>query len=74
MKQKYYSFFILFLCLISPLSLIAGEIDFKITKQYLNFPISQRMDRKTMKLSVKGQQICTFVIRLAEDKPDYWVF
>ncbi|MFZ1235939.1 MAG: 2,6-beta-D-fructofuranosidase [Prevotella sp.] len=74
MKQKYYSFFILFLCLISPLSLIAGEIDFKITKQYLNFPISQRMDRKTMKLSVKGQQICMFVIRLAEDKPDYWVF
>ena len=74
MKQKYHLFFILFLCLISPLSLIAGEIDFKITKQYLNFPISQRMDRKTMKLSVKGQQICTFVIRLAEDKPDYWVF
>ena len=52
----------------------AADIKIKITKKYINFPISQKADRKTMELSVKEQEPCRFVIRLAEDEPDYWTF
>lgn len=52
----------------------AADIKIKITKKYINFPISQKADRKTMELSVKGQEPCRFVIRLAEGEPDYWTF
>lgn len=52
----------------------AADIKIKITKKYINFPISQKAERKTMELSVKGQEPCRFVIRLAEGEPDYWTF
>lgn len=52
----------------------AADIKIKITKKYINFPISQKAERKTMELSVKGQEPCLFVIRLAEGEPDYWTF
>lgn len=52
----------------------AADIKIKITKKYINFPISHKVDRKPMVLSVKGQDPCRFVIRLAEGEPDYWTF
>lgn len=52
----------------------AADIKIKITKKYINFPISQKAERKIMELSVKGQEPCRFVIRLAEGEPDYWTF
>lgn len=52
----------------------AADIKIKITKKYINFPISQKAERKTMELSIKGQEPCRFVIRLAEGEPDYWTF
>ena len=62
-----------FLLLFS-LSLSATEIKIKITKQYLNLPVSHRVDRARMTFS-KGKQLDrSFVIRLAPDEPDYWVF
>ena len=62
-----------FLLLFS-LSLSATEIKIKITKQYLNLPVSHRVDRAKMTFS-KGKQLDrSFVIRLAPDEPDYWVF
>jgi len=55
-------------------TLTAQEISLKITKQYLNLPISQSENRSTMKFSINNQEERSFVIRLASDKTDYWVF
>ncbi len=53
---------------------LAADVKMKITKRYLNFPISHATDRRVMTLSVKGQDQCRVVIRLAENEPDYWTF
>lgn len=52
----------------------AAEIKVKINKKYLNFPISHKVDRKPMSISVKDGETCRFVIRLTEGEPDYWTF
>ncbi len=52
----------------------AGEIKMKITKKYLNFPISHQVDRSKMTLKVDGQPDLSVVIRLAPGHADYWVF
>ncbi len=54
----------------------AGATDrkIKITKRYLNYPISHSVDRKWMTLSIGGKQVCRSVIRLTSGQPDYWVF
>ncbi|RZM23183.1 MAG: 2,6-beta-D-fructofuranosidase [Pedobacter sp.] len=56
------------------ISSVAADITIKITKRYLNFPISQKTDRKEMKFSVGGKEERAFKIRLAGDAPEYWVF
>ncbi len=53
---------------------LAADVKMKITKRYLNFPISHATDRRVMTLSAKGQDLCRVVIRLAEKEPDYWTF
>jgi len=52
----------------------AADITIKITKRYLNFPISQKTDRKIMKFEIGGKEERVFKIRLAGDTPEYWVF
>lgn len=52
----------------------ADETTLKITKRYLNLPVSHRTDRKKMTFEVKDAPTRNFVIRLAEGTPDYWVF
>lgn len=52
---------------------MAGEVKIKIKKQYINFPISQQVDRKAMTFTLDGEHQCRSVIRLAEN-PEYWVF
>lgn len=51
----------------------AADINIKISKRYLNLPVSQKTDRAKMTFKVNGKQERTFVIRLAES-PEYWVF
>jgi len=47
---------------------------YKITKQYLNFPIDMQQDRQMVQF-VLGQDTLTYnVIRIANTEPDYWVF
>jgi len=55
-------------------SLNAQEVSLKITKRYLNLPVSQSENRARMKMSVDNKEERSFVIRLASDKTDYWVF
>ena len=54
-------------------SLQAGEITLKITKRYINLPVSQQVDRAKMTFTVNDKQERSFVIRLAAN-PEYWVF
>src|SRR5690606_17896523 len=56
------------------LLLSAGEIKIKISKKYLNLPVSHRQERNKMTFKVGGQPDLSIVIRLAPDEPDYWVF
>ncbi|KAA6340417.1 fructan beta-fructosidase [termite gut metagenome] len=50
------------------------DISIKITKKYLNFPISHQVERKVMKITASGEEDRAFEIRLAASEPDYWVF
>ena len=52
----------------------AEEIKLKITKRYLNIPVSHKEERANMSFLIKEKNEREFVIRLASDKPDYWVF
>ena len=61
---------LIFLVLIST---SAADITIKITSRYLNLPVSQKQDRKTMKFEINGKQERAFKIRLANE-PEYWVF
>ena len=61
------------LCLAIMQSIQASEITIRITKRYLNLPISQQIERAQMTFMVDGKEERTFLIRLATD-PEYWVF
>jgi fructan beta-fructosidase len=52
----------------------AQSISMKITKRYLNLPVSQAQNRGNMQLRLNNKLERSFKIRLATDKPDYWVF
>ncbi|QDK81950.1 DUF4980 domain-containing protein [Spirosoma sp. KCTC 42546] len=55
-------------------SLLAQPLSLTITKRYLNLPVSQTQTRGTMQFLINNKQERSFKIRLAADKPDYWVF
>ncbi|MDR2848724.1 MAG: glycoside hydrolase family 32 protein [Bacteroidales bacterium] len=59
------------LCQLSEIQ--AEDITLKITKKYLNLPVSQQIERKNMTFIVKGKPERTFSIRLTAT-PEYWVF
>ena len=52
----------------------AKDISIKITKKYLNLPVSHQIPRAVMTFEVDGQKERTFDIRLAPGLADYWVF
>lgn len=52
----------------------AQDLAMKITKRYLNLPVSHQTDRAVMTFDVDGKQERAFDIRLAPENPDYWVF
>lgn len=54
--------------------LSAQDHSIKITKRYLNLPVSQAENRGTMQFKVNGKLERSFKIRLASGNPDYWVF
>ncbi len=56
------------------LSLFAEEISIKVTKKYLNFPISHKQERARMTIISKNKPDLSVVIRLAAEDCDYWVF
>ncbi len=52
----------------------AADIKLKITKKYLNLPVSHQVDRAVMTLNADDRPSQAFDIRLAPSTPDYWVF
>jgi fructan beta-fructosidase len=50
------------------------DITMRISKKYLNLPVSKSENRARMTLSVKDKSDRSFIIRLAPGQPDYWVF
>jgi fructan beta-fructosidase len=52
----------------------AQTLSLTITKRYLNLPVSQAQNRGTMQFRLPDKLERSFKIRLASDKPDYWVF
>jgi len=62
------------LMLCCSISIFAADISIKITKKYLNLPVSQRQDRGIMKFEIGGKLERSFKIRLAPGDPEYWVF
>jgi fructan beta-fructosidase len=48
--------------------------EFLIGKQYLNFPVDMKQERQKVEF-VSGKDTLTYsVIRISDEKPDYWVF
>lgn len=74
MKSTLKAIFTTGLMLCCSISIFAADISIKITKKYLNFPISQRQERGTMTFEITGKQERSFKIRLAPGEPEYWVF
>ena len=64
----------IFILFVNIVSLRADEISVKITKKYLNLPVSTKVERTEMTFSVDGRIERKFDIRLATSDPDYWVF
>lgn len=52
----------------------AEDLKLKITKRYLNIPVSHTEERAGMSFLIKNKKEREFVIRLAPENPDYWVF
>jgi len=50
------------------------EREFRIEKQYLNFPVRQGTDGRLMNLVVDGKRVRQFEVSLAKSQPDFWVF
>lgn len=62
------------MALFSTIHLNAEDISMKITKRYINLPVSHQIDRSIMTFEVDGKKERSFDIRLAPDQTDYWVF
>lgn len=63
-----------FLFFLGSLLASAGEIEIKINKKYLNFPISHKQDRAKMTFQINDVPELSVAIRLAPEEIDYWVF
>ncbi len=48
--------------------------DIKITRRYINFPISHAEEQIPIRVMSGDEMLCRFVMRLTEKQPDYWVF
>lgn len=69
------SHLILLLLLLFPgLNLQAAERKIKINKDFISFPISQAVGREQFTIQLKNKTLEKSVIRLTDNKPDYWVF
>lgn len=74
MKANKHLMWLIMAASLSTTSVWADDISIKITKKYLNFPISHSEERKTMTFEAEGQPDLSVVVRLTDAVPEYWVF
>ncbi|MDR2775428.1 MAG: DUF4980 domain-containing protein [Tannerella sp.] len=72
MRQSLFLFVCAALMIAAPVD--AKDISIKITKKYLNLPVSHQVSRSNMTFVADGKPERTFGIRLASGLADYWVF
>lgn len=65
---------IFFTCISFSVSSQQQKKQIRITKKYLNFPISYKGDVNKVDFFVNGKKERYFDVRLANGQPDYWVF
>jgi sucrose-6-phosphate hydrolase SacC (GH32 family) len=51
-----------------------AEREFRIEKQYLNFPVRQGASARLIRLVIDGKVVREFEVSLARAEPDFWVF
>lgn len=74
MKKFASQLFLAALLLGTSVAASAADTTFKISRTYLNLPVSQKADRKQMQFEIGGKRERFFKIRLADAEPEYWVF
>ena len=74
MNYKKINIAVIFMIFLNILLLRAEEVSLRITKNYLNLPVSHKVGRSEMTFTVDGRTERSFDIRLAASEPDYWVF
>ena len=77
MKNKKFNFTMIIMIIMMFMIVVATkaeDVTVKITKNYLNFPVSHKVDRARMTFTVDGRTERMFDIRLAAAEPEYWVF
>ncbi|MFV0591729.1 MAG: 2,6-beta-D-fructofuranosidase [Draconibacterium sp.] len=65
---------VLFVVAFSALLAQPVKKEFAVTKRYLNFPVEHAQERQRMNMKIPGTDDRSFVIRLSDGNPDYWVF
>lgn len=53
---------------------VADPVTMKVTKRFLNIPVSHAVEREIMEITVNGKNERSFEVRLTPEEPDYWVF
>jgi len=53
---------------------IEGKKELVLEKRYLNLPVQNDVSKQKMSLLVEGDRLHEFVMRLAVERCDYWVF
>jgi sucrose-6-phosphate hydrolase SacC (GH32 family) len=53
---------------------LSAEREFRIEKQYLNFPIRQGSEGRLISFIIGGKVVREFEVALVSDQPDFWVF
>lgn len=74
MKLTFKALFTCCVCVFTILQLHAADLPIKITKRYLNIPVSHAQQRGNMHFTVGGKKERYFKVRLATTEPEYWVF
>ena len=53
---------------------LAVDRDLEIEGKYLNFPVKEEANKCVVSLDINDEKVREFVINLAPDEPDYWVY
>ncbi|MDR1624281.1 MAG: 2,6-beta-D-fructofuranosidase [Tannerellaceae bacterium] len=72
--MKLLHLFLFINALLAATAVHAKDISIKITKKYLNLPVSHQIPRSVMVFEVDGKAERSFDIRLAPGLADYWMF